>query len=402
MENVRLYLGELRIGVPLPFDVYDVDGNSLLRRGYVVKDREQMERLIERGAYCSGADAEEIRRNRPAGSGAILSTLSAPHAARVTERISVFAMLAETREKFAALFAAGEGRTIDDATFTATVSRTTRAIMHACTLDGDAAIASILVTRPPRYFPRQAVNVAIVAEIMLKQLGAAEDERASAVAAALTMNLAMVDLMDMMYSQATPPTADQRQQVLQHPAASAQALRARGIADPVWLSAVAQHHEAFDGSGYPSKCKGADISRPAQVLGLADRYCAAITERSHRPGVHPNIALREIFLKHGQAIDPALAAVMLREIGIYPPGTVVVLANGEIGLVVRRTLNANHPVVKALFAPLGQKYPAPAKRLTSKPVYEIKNVAGRDKVADIALESLWSDTEVEVDGAAAG
>jgi hypothetical protein len=93
---------------------------------------------------------------------------------------------------------------------------------------------------------------------------------------------------------------------------------------------------------------------------------------------------------------------MLREIGIYPPGTVVVLANGEVGLVVRRTLNANHPVVKALFAPLGQKYPAPAKRLTSKPVYEIKNVAGRDKVADIALESLWSDTEVEVDGAAAG
>src|SRR5882724_8241108 len=98
MENVRLYLGELRIGVPLPFDVHDADGNSLLRRGYIVKDREQMERLIERGAYCSGADAEEIRRNRPAADGAILSTLSTRPAARMTERVSVFTMLAETRE----------------------------------------------------------------------------------------------------------------------------------------------------------------------------------------------------------------------------------------------------------------------------------------------------------------
>jgi HD-GYP domain-containing protein (c-di-GMP phosphodiesterase class II) len=394
MDNVRLHLDELRVGVQLPFDIHDAQGHTLLRQGFVIADQDQLERLIERGAYCSAAAAEELKRSRDAAAGVLLG---AHHAARPTERVSVFALLGRAREEFAALFAGGESGAAEDAAFAAAVKRTAHAIGQACHIDSDAAIASILVTRPPRYFARQAVNVAILAEILLKQLGAAEEERQSALAAALTMNLAIVDLMDLMYSQASPPSPEQREQVQKHPAAGAAALRARGIADAVWLDAVAQHHEAIDGSGYPAKSKGPEISRPAQVLSLADRYCAAITERAHRAGAHPNIALREIFLKYGQAIDPMLAAVLIREIGIYPPGAVVVLANGEIGLVVRRTLNANHPVVRSLFTPIGKRYPQPPKRLTSKTVYDIKNVAGRDKLADIPLEGLWSDSQVETD-----
>ena len=396
MDNVRLHLDELRVGAPLPFDIYDAQGHSLLRCGVVIQDQDQLERLIERGAYCSAAAAAEIRRMRESAAGLLLG---AQHAARPTEKVSVFALLGHARRDYAALFDAPA----DDSTFAATLRGTMRAIQNACKIDGDAAIASILIARPPRYSMRQAFNVAILSEILLKQLGAAEDERQTALAAALTMNLAILDLMDLMYSHVGPPSPEQKERVMRHPEDAAAELRRRGVSDTAWLDAVAQHHEAFDGSGYPAKRRGSEIARPAQVLALADRYCASITERAHRPGTHPNIALREIFVKHGQAVDPMLAAALIREIGIYPPGAVVVLANNELAVVVRRTLNANHPVVRSLFNPIGKKYPVAPKRLTSKPVYDIKNVAARDKLGDIELESLWSDSQVETgeEGAAA-
>jgi HD-GYP domain-containing protein (c-di-GMP phosphodiesterase class II) len=389
MEKVRLDLDELRVGAPLPFDVYDAQGHSLLRRGVVIQNQDQLERLIERGAYCSAAAAAEMRSAREGAAGLLVG---AQHAARPTTKVSVFALLEHARRDYAALF----DFPADNAAFAATLRGMVLAIQNACKIDGDAAIASILVARPPRYALRQAFNVAILAEILLKQLGAGEEERQTALAAALTMNLAVLDLMDLMYSHVGPPSAEQKERMMRHPVDGVAALRARGVSDTAWLDAVAQHHEAFDGSGYPARRKGTEISRPAQVLALADRYCASITERAHRPGTHPNIALREIFLKHGQTIDPMLAAALIREIGIYPPGAVVVLANNELALVVRRTLNANHPVVRSLYSPIGKKYPVAPKRLTSKPVYDIKNVAGRDKLGDLELEGLWSDSQVEV------
>src|SRR5204862_3889390 len=111
-----------------------------------------------------------------------------------------------------------------------------------------------------------------------------------AVCAALTMNLAIVDLQDVLYRQQTM-TPEQREAIAEHPADAVKKLATLGVRDPLWLSIVEQHHEFLDGSGYPKKLAGDAVIREAQVIGLADRYCAAVTERTYRQPVAPDVAL---------------------------------------------------------------------------------------------------------------
>ena len=393
LENVRLHIDHLRVGVPLPFDVYDSHGHTLLRCNFVIPDQQQLDRLIERGAFCSAAAAEEWERTHGPNA-ALLAHV--PHAAhRVVEKVSVFGLLARARQQLEGLPRSADPAAAGAVNMGAAVAEMVRIVQQACTLDADAALGSIQVVKPHRLWVHQAVSVAILAELLLRQVGADEAERGATLAAALTMNLTITDLPFALVHEQDRLNPEHLQREREHPRRAADLLRAQRVTDQLWLQAVEQHHEAFDGSGYPAGLAGAQICRAAQVLALADRYCAMVADRGPKPGAYPNVALREIFIKHGRAIDPMLAASLIRELGIYPPGAVVMLVSGELGVVVKRTLNSHHPVVRSLFTPNGKKYPSPPKRLTSKPVYDIKGVAHRDKVADFDLQSLWSLAEVE-------
>lgn len=379
----------MTVGVPLPFDVFDDEGQLLLRKGFVIESTQQLERLCERGLY---SDAAEVRRREGAHG-------SDPETRRVTARVSVFAMLGEAARQLEALLCAVQPAP----TFAAGILDVARLLQNSCELESDPALAHILLVRKARYSLRQSLNVAILTEILLKQLGRSESERLPAVAGALTMNIVMFDLQDALYQRNDPLTAEQRRQILEHPLAAERLLRARSIADAAWLEVVAQHHEMVDGSGYPAKLQGSDLRQEAQVVSLADRYCAMVSERAYRPGTLPNAALRDIFLKQGAAIDALLAAILVKEIGIYPPGTVVALANGEVALVLKRTLNANQPIVRALRTVSGTRHAEPPKRQTSKPAYAVKEVRqARTLGFDIDCEKLWAPTltdALEYDGA---
>jgi len=145
----------------------------------------------------------------------------------------------------------------------------------------------------------------------------------------------------------------------------------------------------INGTGYARRKKSPDISLAAQVVSLADRYCAIVSERAYRPAVLPDIALRDLFALQATTIDAQLAAQFIRTIGKYPPGTVVRLANAEVAVVVCRTLNPGQPVVRSLRASSGIRFPEPAKRMTSKTAYAIKETLRPDYLQGVDLASLW-------------
>ncbi len=67
---------------------------------------------------------------------------------------------------------------------------------------------------------------------------------------------------------------------------------------------VAQHHERFDGNGYPSRLVGADISLGARILAVADVYDALISDRPYRAGWRPSDVIQFINSKAGLDFDP--------------------------------------------------------------------------------------------------
>lgn len=104
------------------------------------------------------------------------------------------------------------------------------------------------------------------------------------------------------------------------------------------LIMLLEHHERFDGSGYPQGLKGKDISYPGGIAGIADVFDALTTERVYKKAMLPQDALREMY-KMGKSFIPSLLERFIQCIGIYPVGSLVKLNTGETGLVIENDLS---------------------------------------------------------------
>lgn len=104
--------------------------------------------------------------------------------------------------------------------------------------------------------------------------------------------------------------------------------------DPRLVAMVEQHHERFDGSGYPSGLKGDEIPLVARLAGIVDAYDAMISERSYAKAKSAYDAVRELMRQSGKAYQPELIDLFVQAVGVFPTGTLVELNTGEVGVVV--------------------------------------------------------------------
>lgn len=386
--GVRLQADQFQVGKPLPFDIFDEAGSLLLRRGFVVADISQLLRLLERGLYRNTAFED--------AHAAVAPVAATPVNGRF-HRVPVFALIADVQRKLEILLA-------DPAPgdFSARVLALVGELQRSFVLDADAAIASIQVLRDGRYAARRLIHGALLSELLLSQTGESEALRRVVMCAALTMNLSMLDLQDVLFAQATPASPQQKTEIKRHPTTGVQMLRDLGVSDQQWLALVGQHHETIDGRGYPLGLRAPAITRSAQLLSLADRYGALATGRGYRAAALPNTALRQIFMDKDKAVDAGLANLLVKAIGVYPPGSAVVLANGDYAVVVKRTQHVSHPVVRCVKTYRNEILEQPRKRLTSEPAHAIARMI---PMADLGFtpepHRLW-DEGVEIQSGVAG
>ena len=78
-----------------------------------------------------------------------------------------------------------------------------------------------------------------------------------------------------------------------------------------WADAVQQHHERFDGQGYPNGLAATDISLGGRILAVADAYEVMITSRPYKRPVRPEAARRELVRYAGQQFDPDIVRAFL-------------------------------------------------------------------------------------------
>ncbi|MBC3796295.1 HD domain-containing phosphohydrolase [Acetobacterium tundrae] len=77
---------------------------------------------------------------------------------------------------------------------------------------------------------------------------------------------------------------------------------------------VLEHHERWDGTGYPKKLIGAETSIQARIIGVADAYDAMTCDRSYRQGLSEAEAIDEIRRCSGKQFDPEVARVLIEEV----------------------------------------------------------------------------------------
>lgn len=371
MARVRLEQGHVVLNQPLPFDLVDEQGRVWLKYGYVIKSQAQLDRLIEREIFFEEIIDEDQRKQMQA-----------------RESVSVFLRVSELADDFGRLFAS-------DVVNYKEALNIAELIQELCELDGDAALANIQLNKSGRYALRHSFHTAVLTEMLLRSLGHPREVRCHAVAGALTMNIGMLALQDVLYEQNTPLTLDQKRALVNHPLMAVKMLRELGIDHPAWISVVEHHHEMIDGSGYPKRLSGSELCIESQAVSMADRYCAMVSERKYRPGILPNLVAQNLLTRQAATIDPRIASAFLKEVGSYPPGTLVALANGEVGVVVRRLLNLDHPMVRSLRSPRGIRYEALPKRVASGPVFAIKEALAADVIKDFDWAILWLQVQAE-------
>lgn len=129
---------------------------------------------------------------------------------------------------------------------------------------------------------------------------------------------------------------DQEIQVLQtHPLYS-YTIITKELRYPEEIGLIAlQHHERWDGKGYPRQLLGKGIALPARIVSVADAFEAMIQDRPYRNSMIGYTAMRQILNDNSRKFDPEVLKVFIKSMGIYPIGSIVVLNNGCIGRVIK-------------------------------------------------------------------
>lgn len=122
-------------------------------------------------------------------------------------------------------------------------------------------------------------------------------------------------------------------EIKRHPLYSVEVLEsAIGIPEEAKKVAL-QHHERWNGGGYPHGLLGDEIGSFGQVAALCDAYDAMTSDRCYAKGMPPHEGIRKIHEVSGTHFHPDIVQSFIRCMGIYPVGTVVQLNTREIGVV---------------------------------------------------------------------
>ena len=111
---------------------------------------------------------------------------------------------------------------------------------------------------------------------------------------------------------------------------------------PAILQIIGQHHEFCDGSGYPKGLKEAAISPGARLVCLVNYYDDLCNPADIHKAMTPHAALSFMFAQRSAKFDKRVLQVMVRSLGVYPPGSIVQLSNEAIGIVM--SVNPQKPL----------------------------------------------------------
>jgi hypothetical protein len=157
-----------------------------------------------------------------------------------------------------------------------------------------------------------------------------------------------------------PLAENELQIVWKHPLYGAEILKQfTGVNDSV-RSTIVQHHERWNGSGYPYGLKGTEISLAARILGMCDALCTTVSKKPYRQPFQPYEATELVVACSRVLYDPDLVQLFLENIPAFPTGVMVKLNAGEVGIVVDANLGlVGRPKVRICYDKDGNQLATP-------------------------------------------
>ncbi|MFC5652827.1 HD-GYP domain-containing protein [Paenibacillus solisilvae] len=199
------------------------------------------------------------------------------------------------------------------------------------------------------YLFQHSVNVAILSGIMGLAKGYNRNQLEELGMGALLFDIGMTKLPKELLNKTSPFTDAERAAMEKHTEEGFNIIRAQHDISLLSAHCALQHHERFNGSGYPRKLKNDAIHEYAQIIAIADVYDALTSPRPYRKRYNPSEAIEFLFGAGSTFFDLELIKTFCKHISIYPVSTSVLLSSGQVGVVaLNNPLALHRPTVRIL------------------------------------------------------
>jgi HD-GYP domain-containing protein (c-di-GMP phosphodiesterase class II) len=136
-----------------------------------------------------------------------------------------------------------------------------------------------------------------------------------------------------------------------HPDYSVDLLQRVSHIPPEVVEIIICHHERLDGSGYPRHLSGSQLSVPSRIVLVVDEYDSLVHKQREASNLTPSEALGQIYAKAKSLFPEEVVVALIQTLSVYPPGSIVELSDGKVGLVLSLNVEARMRPIVLLYDP---------------------------------------------------
>lgn len=222
----------------------------------------------------------------------------------------------------------------------------------------DALLCLTRIREKDDYLLEHSLNVAIILANFARHMGMSDDEVQELAFAGFLHDMGKIRVPDEILHKPGRLTDEEMDVMKKHVEYGVDALHEVNL-NPDLIRTVSEHHERLDGYGYPAGTKGDNISNAGRMLAVADMYDALTADRCYKAGMPSQRAFQILIGECPHKLDQTLVQQFIKCMGVYPVGSLVLLSNDKLAMVLSQNDSPLTPVVKVFYSLTGNHYVTP-------------------------------------------
>ncbi|MBI3795181.1 MAG: HD-GYP domain-containing protein [Nitrospinae bacterium] len=273
-----------------------------------------------------------------------------------------------------------DGKRIDMGAVDETVHNMTNSVFE----NMDAMLCLGQLRRADEYTFQHSVNSCIIMLAFGRGLGLEREKAGVLGMGGLLHDIGKMKVPNEVLNKPGQLTDQEFETIKRHAVYGGEILVERGGIPAEVVSVAREHHERHDGTGYPSKLKGGEISKSGQMAATVDVYDAITLDRCYHAGMTPGAALRKLYEWSEFHFNRELVERFIKCIGVYPIGTTVRMESGHLALVIKGTGKmTTKPTVRLTYDIANQT------RLRTTRDIDLSTSDGSDKILGSESPKKW-------------